>query len=341
MYREPIVTASILDNSSTPDQFSTDLDNPTLVNLRHLVCYQVDGEDATTFLQGQFSNDITAVTSSNGQISSYCTPKGRMLAIFYICKRDDSYFLITSKDIAEEVMKRLQMYVMRSKVSIKFLDDSLLMGVCGNNHAEILTTLKLSTTKSHYQVNANESLIAMNIPSANPRYLIIGNPSTAQQLKNLDISNVNIFDELYWQWLDIQSGIPSVTSNVQEAFVPQMANMELIDGVSFSKGCYPGQEIVARLHYLGNANRRMFRLSVEQNEPINIGDDIYTQGSEQPIGKFISVISENEKKYTGLAVLRIEAVKKNQLAIGSASGNSAQIMPLPYDVPIELKEKQK
>jgi len=335
------VTASILDNTSIPDQFSTDLDNPTLINLRHLVCYQVEGEDATTFLQGQFSNDINAVTSSAGQISSYCTPKGRMLAIFYICKRDDCYFLVTSNDIAADVMKRLQMYVMRSKVSIKLMDDALLMGVCGVNHAEILQALQLSPTDSHYQVSANESFLAMNIPSVNPRYLIIGDQSSAEQLQKLNSDNLKVYSESYWQWLDIMAGLPSVTNKVQEAFVPQMANMELIDGVSFSKGCYPGQEIVARLHYLGNANRRMFRVSVEQNEPISIGDDIYTQGSDQPIGKFVSVIKENGNNFTGLAVLRIEAANKNQLAIGSASGNSVQIMPLPYDVPTELKEKQK
>ncbi len=335
------MTASILDNTTSPDRFSTKLDKPTLVNLNHLVCYQVEGDDATTFLQGQFSNDINAVTSSAGQISSYCTPKGRMLAVFYICKRDDTYFLLTSEDIAVEVMKRLQMYVMRSKVSITAIDDALLMGVCCDSQAEILDTLQLTPANHHYQVSANESFIGMNIPSANPRYLIIGNQASAQQLQQLDTKDVNIYSAPYWQWLDIMAGLPSVTSNVQEAFVPQMANMELIDGVSFSKGCYPGQEIVARLHYLGNANRRMFRVSVEQSESINIGDDIYTHGSDQPVGKFVSVINDADNKYSGLAVLRIEAAKKNQLAIGSASGNSLQIMPLPYDVPTESKEKQK
>jgi len=335
------VTASILDSASTPDRFSIDLDKPTLVNLSHLVCYQVDGEDATTFLQGQFSNDINAVTSSNGQISSYCTPKGRMLAIFYICKRDDSYLLLTSKDIAEEVMKRLQMYIMRSKVTIKLMDNALLIGVCNDSQAKILDALQLAPTETHYQVSSNDSYMCMNIPSVNTRYLIIGNQSTAEQLQQLNPADVYVYSESYWQWLDIIAGLPNITSNVQEAFVPQMANMELIDGVSFSKGCYPGQEIVARLHYLGNANRRMFRIKVEQDEPINIGDDIYTQGSDQPIGKFMSVITEADKKYSGLAVLRIEAVKQNQLAIGSPSGNSAQIMPLPYDVPMDLKEKQK
>ncbi len=334
------MTATILDNASTPDHFSTDLDKPTLVNLNHLVCYQVEGEDATTFLQGQFSNDITAVTSSAGQISSYCTPKGRMLAIFYICKRDDAYLLLTSNDVAEEVMKRLQMYVMRSKVVIKLMDHALLLGICNDNQEKVLNALTLKSPDSHYQVSTNDDCLCMNIPGISPRYLVICNQQP-QQLQQLNIDDITVYSHSYWEWLDIMAGLPNITQNVQEAFVPQMANMELIDGVSFSKGCYPGQEIVARLHYLGNANRRMFRLEVAQEEAINAGDDIYTQDSDQAIGKFLSVVHEGDNKYSGLAVLRIEAAKKNQLAIGSASGNSAQIMSLPYDVPTDLKEKEK
>lgn len=332
---------SILNNASTPDHFSVDLDKPALVNLDHLACYQIEGEDAAAFLQGQFSNDINQVTSSNGQISSYNTPKGRMLAIFYICRRDNIYYLLTSKDIAEDVMKRLQMYVMRSKVTITPVPDMLLLGICNDSQSKLQQSLKITATQNHYQTSVNDISICMNIPGVSTRYLIIGNQSLSEQLQNIDANNVNVFNASYWQWLDIMAGLPSVTSKVQEAFVPQMANMELIDGVSFSKGCYPGQEIVARLHYLGNANRRMYRIEVEQDEPVNISDDIYTQGSDQAIGKIMSVINEHDKMYSGLAVLRIEAAKNNQLAIGSASGNSVRIVPLPYDVPTDLKEKEK
>ncbi len=333
------MTASILDNATTPDRFSIDLDKPSLVKIDHLACYQIDGEDAAQFLQGQFSNDINAISPATGQLSSYSTPKGRMLAIFYICKRGDEFLLIISKDIAEAIMERLQMYIMRSKVSIKALDETSLIGLCNDASGEILNSLKLEVPKDEYQVSTSNALVCMNIPGISPRYLIIGDETLHKEITSLDTNNINVYSNTYWQWLDIMAGIPNITINTQEAFVPQMANMELIEGVSFSKGCYPGQEIVARLHYLGNTNRRMFRIEVEQDEPINIGDDIYTQDSDQPIGKFMSVITEAGKKYSGLAVLRIEAVKQNQLAIGSPSGNSAQIMPLPYDVPIELKEK--
>ncbi|MDW3094922.1 MAG: hypothetical protein R8G33_04530 [Gammaproteobacteria bacterium] len=335
------MTASILDNAYTPDHFSTDLDKPALIRLNHLVCYKVTGEDATLFLQGQFSNDINSVSTSAGQISSYCTPKGRMLATLYIFKQDDSYILVTSKDIAEQVMKRLQMYVMRSKVVIGPMDEAILAGVCGDKENKILDELNITAPDNHYQTSINDTTLCINIPGVSTRYIIIGDQSLYTKLECLNSDDINIFSETYWQWLDILAGLPNITSNVQEAFVPQMANMELIEGVSFSKGCYPGQEVVARMHYLGKANRRMFRVEVENNEPVNIGDDIFTHGSDQPIGKFISVINEANNKYAGLVILRLEAAKMNQLAIGSSSGNSVNIKPLPYDVPTEPKEKEK
>jgi folate-binding protein YgfZ len=290
-------------------------------------------------MQGQFSNDINAVTSSAGQLTSYSTPKGRMLATLYICMRDDTYYLVISKDIAEAVMKRLQMYVMRSKVTIKQSENSLLLGICNDESATVLNFLKLEAPEKDYQVSFNDSLLCMNIPSVNTRYLIIGNETLSEHVNQLDSGVINVYSNSYWQWQDIMAGVPNITSATQEAFVPQMANMELIDGVSFSKGCYPGQEIVARLHYIGNANRRMFRIETDADSEINIGDEIYSEGSEQPVGKFLSVIKQSENSYTGLAVLRVEAANKGQLVTVSPSGKNLYVKPLPYEVPTDIKEK--
>ena len=333
------MTESILDTASTPDHFSIVSAKPSVMVLDHLTCYQVDGEDAAAFMQGQFSNDINNVTASTGQLTSYSTPKGRMLAIFYICMRDDSYHLVISKDIAEAVIKRLQMYVMRSKVTIKQSSNSLLFGICNDNDATVLNLLKLTAPEKDYQVSLNDSLLCMGITSVNTRYLVIGNELLSEQVNQLDPNVIDVFTNSYWQWQDIMAGVPNITSATQEAFVPQMANMELIDGVSFSKGCYPGQEIVARLHYLGNASRRMFR--VETEHECNIGDDVYSEGSEQSVGKFLSAIKQSENSYTGLAVLRVEAVNKGQLMTGSSTGKRLKIKSLPYEVPTDIKQKEK
>lgn len=334
------MTISILNRATQPTQYTINLDQPVLIALNHLACYLVGGEDAASFLQGQFSNDINAVTLDQGQITSYCTPKGRMLAVFYICKNDSGYYLLTSKDIAEEVIKRLQMYVLRSKVTIKSCQNTIIMGVCNDNGHTVLNTLGINPPQNPYDASSNEDAVCLNIPAPNPRYLLIGNASLANNLQSISNNDVYIFDESYWQWLDIMAGLPHITSNTQEEFVPQMANMELINGVNFKKGCYPGQEVVARLHYLGNANRRMFRLDINAREAINAGDDIYNRDSDQPVGKVLSLIQESDNKYSALGVLRIEAVKTNQLVTGSSKNNSVIVMSLPYDLPIEQKAKE-
>ena len=320
--------------------FSTDLDQAVLMPLEHLCCYEVSGEDARSFLQGQLTNDIEAISESRGQLSSYCTPKGRMLAIFYICPTQNKYLIIIRKDIAESVMKRLQMFVLRSKVTIEpSSDDRVLFGVAGTSIDSILKVLNIASPEKEYDVTSSENVLCMKIPGIVPRCMLIGDASlatTTTQLEN-DATATQSFS--YWQWLDIVSGIPSVSASTQESFVPQMTNMELIDGVSFSKGCYPGQEIVARLHYLGNASRRMYRIEAHTDTEINPGDDIYLTATEpnQAIGNIVTAIKESTDKIAALAVLRIEAAQQNKLAIGSPDGIPATVMPLPYDIPTEQK----
>ena len=330
---------ALLDDLVSPAQYSTELDKPVLTKLDNLCVYQVTGDDAHSFLQGQFSNDIEMVNETNAQLTSYSTPKGRMLAIFYVCKRSDHYLLITSRDIADDVMKRLQMYVMRSKVVISKLDNEMVLGLSNDTDGTVLKHLNLPKPESDYQTTSVDNLISIQIPGIQSRYLIIGDQASLAELNQISPEIVYVYTSDYWQWLDIMSGIPTVTAATQEAFVPQMANMELINGVSFSKGCYPGQEVVARLHYLGNANRRMFRVEVQSENDLHSGDEIFTSNSNQAVGKFLSVTKVDNAKYAGLAIVRTEAVKDKSLYTAPNDGDTVLIMKLPYQVPIEAKEK--
>lgn len=325
-----------------PGIFSTSLDKKAAISvLDHLTCYAISGDDAQTFLQGQLTNDINEVTPTQSQLSSYCTPKGRMLAIFRICLQQDKYLLFMRKDVAESVIKRLQMFVLRAKVEIKEHSiANIIIGLTGELTDQMLDTLNLHRPTNDNEVAYADNSLCMKIPGVIPRYLLIGDETFITNLEKLDKSTVDVYASSYWQWLDIMSGIPTVTANTQESFVPQMANMELINGVSFSKGCYPGQEIVARLHYLGNASRRMFRIEISTDKTINPGDDIYQSESDsnQAIGSVVSAIKEDADKFAGLAVLRIEAAQQNKVSIGSPAGIPATIMSLPYEVPTEKKE---
>ena len=321
----------------TPPEYSTDIQPGVISPLEYLSCYSVSGDDATDFLQGQFTNDVKAVTPSLGQLTSYCTPKGRMLAIFYLCHWQDKYLIFIPKDIATSVMQRLQMYIMRSKVSITEENDLALVGISGNTSDNLLSALQFDTPTDAYQTSQNDHGVCMQIPGEPARYCLCLNETATGMITNAVDSETKIFADSYWQWLDILNGLPMVYSDTQEAFVPQMTNMELIDGVSFSKGCYPGQEVVARLHYLGNANRRMYRFTVTTDSPIKSGDELFS--SEKTIGNVVSVVAENDSTYSGLAVLRVENITYD-INTQASNGSTLELLPLPYTIP-DNKEKNK
>ena len=320
------------------NNFSTDLNTTRIMPLEHVCCYEVGGEDAQSFLQSQLTNDVDAVTRERGQLSSYCTPKGRMLAIFHICRLQEKFLIIVREDIAETVMQRLKMFVLRAKVTIERSSlDRAVFGIVGPDAGTVLATLNLATPAKDYDVADTDNSLCMKIPGIVPRYIFIGGDPSAAIAQTLKNEHIETGNRLYWQWLDIMSGIPSVNAATQESFVPQMTNLELIDGVSFSKGCYPGQEIVARLHYLGNASRRMYRIEASADSDIIAGADIYQPEAEsaQAIGNIVTAVKEASNRTAALAVLRIEAAQGKQLAVGSPNGPPATIMPLPYDIPTE------
>ncbi len=324
-------------NIISPEHFSTETDRPVISVLDNLCCYEVSGEDASSFLQGQLTNDINAVTDSHAQLTGYCTPKGRMLAVFYVVRQADCFLLFTSGDIAPEVIKRLQMFIMRSKVKITPMDDQVILGVSNNQATWLSRLINLELPEQDYQVTQGHSLVCVKLPGVTDRYLIAGSPDAIALPKP---EEALIYSHEYWQWLDTLAGLPMITAATQEAFVPQMANMELINGVSFSKGCYPGQEVVARLHYLGNANRRMFKVKADSAHTLRAGDDLFTDDSKQAIGKFLTVTHTHDNHYQGLAVLRVDAAQQGHLLTSPENGDKVTVMDLPYPVPTEPKEKK-
>lgn len=267
---------------------------------------QVAGEDAEAFLQGQLSSDVRELADENrAQYSSYSTAKGRMLASFLVWRSGGVYSLAVSADLADYVAKRLSMFVLRSKVKVSIADNLTLIGLAG---AAALDALAI------------ESALAA---SAGPREmvgvelgLLIGLPGSGWALAVDEVGAERVGERLtdgaslissgVWDWRDIDAGIPWVSLATQEQFVPQMANMELIGGVSFKKGCYPGQEIVARSQYLGKLKRRLFKVAFKQ--PLAIGAKLYSPSvAGQSIGMVAAVCQVASEQYEGLAVVQFQA----------------------------------
>ena len=305
--------------------------NGIICSLDFLGCIRATGEDAQTFLQGQFSNDITLLQNENVQISAYCNPKGRMLAQFLIIPDHSDYLLLLPHSILEPTLKRLRMFVMRSKVTLTNASEEFIcLGLAGNAiTAQAQDTLKLPANE--YQLTRTDTTLVCKLPAPQPRYLLVTNLEQAKSHWQRWSLKLLATDQHIWHWLDIQAGLPNIWPQTVEEFVPQMLNLELINGVSFKKGCYTGQEIVARMHYLGKAKRRMRHLALDQAEPPRPGTDVYVAGGDgQSAGKIV-LAEASQQGSECLAVIQNDKVGL-ELRLGTVDGPRLAMAKLPYSL---------
>ena len=231
-----------------------------------IVVIRVSGEDAASFLQRQLAVEISDVTPAQAKLGAYLNPKGRVIANFILVMHDDSYCLVVDQTLAEAFSKRLGMYVFREKIEISIHPELKFAGgsPVGENIDADLPQDSLST-------RSIDGLTVIKMPGNEIRYGIIS--------QNKDIQSAarwsTMITELNWRQSNLEAGIPWISAQTSESFVAQAINLDLIDAVSWTKGCYPGQEIVARLHYRGGINRRMVLATAAQaNVKLKPGDSI-------------------------------------------------------------------
>lgn len=311
-----------------------------LADLSHYALIEASGDDVIEFLQGQLTHDIKLVTNDMGQLSAYCNPKGRILANFRIFQRQGHYFLRLRSVLIEATLKRLRMFVMRSNVELVNSSDELIrIGVAGVN-----ATSKLSNIFKNLPENTDEStteneITIIKLAGALPRFEIHGSIAKIKELWGKLQADSTLVGENSWNLLTIRAGIPEIVSETVEAFVPQMVNLQAINSLSFTKGCYPGQEVVARMHYLGKLKRRLFICSAESNTLPIPGESIVTNDeNEQKVGQIVTSSWSGDKKIELLAVLQIEKAKNEVLHIASGSGSIIQLIDLPYSLDEDEKE---
>ena len=292
------------------------------------------GEDAQTFLHGQLTNDLHQVTPALSQLSSYCNPKGRMLAIFRIYKKNADYFMLLPRDVLAATIKRLTLFRLMSKVEL--MDDSdqwVVFGLAGPVTRSLLANIGLTMPSQDGHCIHERDTIIIRIPSESTRILMIANPQTAITYWQQLASQATLATADVWDVHDIHCGLPSITENTYEVFIPQMTNLELIGGVSFSKGCYPGQEVVARTHYLGKPNRRMYRVTIEDKDAPAPGTNLYASEDEtQPVGKVVMAKQTSSDQSSALVVLRTAKENSTDLHLGSISGSRLAVQSLPYSL---------
>ncbi len=306
-----------------------------ICDLSHQGLISVDGEEASNFLQGQVTNDIRNVSEQHSQLSAYCTHKGRMLGNFRVFKRGESFYLRMPISQLDAALKRISMFVLMSKVIIKDSSLSLIkMGLSGPNADQILGDLLPSLPAEVDDTSQCNGLTIIKIAGPHPRYEIIGELDALKKTwQQLDVHAAPVGAGC-WESLDIQAGIPTIYPSTSEAFVPQMTNMQVINGVSFKKGCYTGQEVVARMQYLGKLKRRMFRIHIDTDEPVNPADKLFAANSNtaQGTGQIVSAQPDPDGGYVALAVINIADTANSQLKLHNETGPAVTLQDLPYQI---------
>ena len=307
----------------------------TLADLSHLAVLRADGADTQSFLQGQFSNDIRLVSEARAQLSAYCNAKGRMFAIFLIFQRSDgAYYLQLPTALAEPTLKRLRMFILRAKVKLEFADAGFgRVGLSGPNAEALLKNALGNAPVNAYDSITSDDVTVVRLPGPHARFALHAPLARLMPLWQTLSAKATPIGAGPWSWLDIMSGIPVILPGTVEEFVPQMANLELVGGVSFTKGCYPGQEIVARMHYLGRLKQRMFRAHVESALPPQPGTPVFAPDLPgQSTGSVLAAQPAPDGGYDLLAVVHLSSQAAGVLHLASSDGARLHLTDLPYSL---------
>lgn len=332
----PGTTPDALHRDGAADTLHATPSNDFFAPLSHLGLIAASGDEAAHFLHNQLTNDVEHLGPTEARLAGYCSPKGRLLATLLIWKNEDSILLQMPQEILPQLQKRLQMFVLRAKVKLADVSaQQVIFGLVGARAAAVLANWFPTLPAAPYTLVRNNAGTLLRLADAEnlPRYQWLTTPLVAQQAWPRLIQGLTRADAAAWRLSDIIAGVPQITLPTQEKFVPQMVNYELIGGVNFKKGCYPGQEIVARSQYLGKLKRRMLRASVASHEA-QAGMEVFSSADPgQPCGQIVNAERSTAQQMECLVELKTSALEQDSLHLGSATGVTLVPGPLLYALP--------
>lgn len=301
------------------------------VRITHSAVIRAAGPDASSFLQSQLTNDFSGLALGDARLAAYCSPKGRMLASFVGFKHGhDEIWLICRSDVLPATLKRLRMFVLRAKLQLLEAGDAIaLVGLAGPSAQDWLADAAPAKVWSKLDV-AGGSVVRLPDGDGQPRWLWAG-PAEAAAAVLQALPPMRLAD---WDWLEVRSGIAPVQAATVEAFVPQMLNYELVGGVNFQKGCYPGQEVVARSQYRGTLKRRA--VLVHADAELQPGQDVFWSGdTAQPSGLVAAAAPAPDGGHDAIVEIKLAALEQGSLHLGAPDGATLDLRPLPYALPRE------
>ena len=300
-----------------------------VTDLSYLAVIKVSGDDVESFLNGQFTINIGKITEHQLQFSAWCNPKGQVKTTFYIYRHADNFHILLPEELKVSFLKQLGMYILRADVQLTDQSDSLArIGLC-LDQADV------------YQADVGQSDLLNQLPdnlavlplaateaelsSMQSRYIIVADIEQAESVRNTLTEQLADTDSSAWKLLDIQAGIPWLTPETSEKFLPQMLNLDLMGALDYQKGCYPGQEIIARLHYRGELKRNLYLATCTSKETPGPGASIVSSANKT-VGTAIQAQTEVETTYL-LAMIDNDSIQDN-LSLYDIDGSQLTISAL-------------
>ncbi|WP_107313954.1 YgfZ/GcvT domain-containing protein [Burkholderia metallica] len=324
-----------------PRPSAADFDAPAAcMPLPQFGVIDVAGDDAATFLHSQLTNDIEHLDAASARLSGYCSPKGRLLGSFLTWRAGHGVRLLVSKDVQPAVQKRLSMFVLRAKAKLTDASDTLaVVGFAGDVRDALSGIFDALPDGVHVKVDGPAgTLIRVPDAAGRKRYLWIG-PRAEVDARVAALGNaLPIVSPAVWDWLDIRAGEPRITQPAVEQFVPQMINFDVIGAVNFRKGCYPGQEVVARSQYRGTIKRRTALAHVAgDTDTVHAGVELFhSDDPGQPCGMVVNAAAAPAGGVDALVEIKLAALDSGTVHLGSADGPALAFDTLPYAWPTEV-----
>lgn len=282
-----------------------------VMHLENLKTIRVEGEEAEHFLHNQFSSDVSALAAGQQQPGAYCNPKGRALAIYRLLRDDTGFNLVLPDDLAEIVSKRLTLYRMRSRVEIGIGERTGVFGYIG----------ELPQSTNMWRLDNRRAM-----------RIVADSPVPDEALEH----QTPVLPGEFWKLAAILAGEPQVYAATSESFIPQQVNLDLVGGVSFSKGCYPGQEIVARVRYLGKIKQRMTGAVIHGAGADAVpGDPLFVRERPgQKAGMVVDAVRFRDSTWLS-AMVPVEILDGGEIHLGTADGPQLSLLPPPYSIDTE------
>lgn len=295
----------------------TDSSQAILYDLNDLGVATISGTDARQFLQGQLSNDIDILSAEQPhQLSAYCNPKGRMLALFHVLHHAEQYCLIAPNAILDKVLPRLKMFVMRSKVDVERRADLHVLGLQTRVNDNEAFRLKLE------QSNA---ITAQHYNDPGRSFVLLASEARG----DFDVTNNNND----WNVEDIKQQLPQLYIETYEALIPQSTNLDIVEGVNFKKGCFPGQEIIARVKYRGKPKTRMIGVSIRTDKAIELGLPVFIEGRNSAAGMVLNLATQSGETLMSIS-LPVTHLNEGEIYLDEAKTISVTRLDQAYPVTI-------